>query len=60
MVSYAIDRILALCVLTERLCDFDTGLLAAYVDLRDAFHSPNRDVLWRTLPSAEYTSSSST
>ena len=41
-----VDRILALRVLTERLRDFRLGLLAAYVDLRTAFDSVNRDVLW--------------
>ena len=44
-----VDRILALCILTERLHDFRIGLLAAYVDLRKAFYSVNRDVLWRIL-----------
>ena len=40
-----VDRILALRVLNERLCDVRIGLLAAYVDLRKAFDSVNRDVL---------------
>ena len=44
-----VDRILALRVLTERLRDFRIGLLTAYVDLRKAFDSVNRDVLWRIL-----------
>ena len=44
-----LDRILALRVLTERLRDFRTGLLAAYVALRKVFDSVNRDVLWRIL-----------
>ena len=44
-----VDRILALRVLAERLRDFRIGLLAAYVDLRKAFDSANRDVLWRVL-----------
>ena len=44
-----VDRILALRVLFERLRDFRIGLLAAYVDLRDAFDSVNRDVLWSIL-----------
>ena len=35
--------------LTERLCDFRTGLMAAHVDLRKAFDSVNRGVLWRIL-----------
>ena len=42
-----VDCILVLCVLTERLHDSPTGLLAAYVDLRKAFESVNQDVLWR-------------
>ena len=40
-----VGRILALRVLNERLRDFHTRLLAAYVDLRKAFDSVNRDVL---------------
>ena len=44
-----IDRILALCILTERRREFQEGLLAAYVDLCKAFHSVNRDALWRIL-----------
>ena len=43
------DRILALRVLIERKREFRQGLLAAYVDLRKAFDSVNRDVLWRIL-----------
>ena len=43
------DRILALRVLPERLRDFRIGLWAAYVDLRKAFDSVNRDVLWKIL-----------
>ena len=45
----AVNRILGLRVLTERLRDFRTGLLAVYVDLRKAFDSVNRDLLWRIL-----------
>lgn len=45
----AIDRILALRVLCERKREFRQGLLAAYVDLRKAFDSVNRDALWRIL-----------
>ena len=44
-----IDRILALPVLTERRRVFPQGLLAAYVDLCEAFDSVNRDVLWRII-----------
>ena len=44
-----VDPILALCVLAERLRDFRIGVLASYVDLRKAFDSVNRDVLWRIL-----------
>ena len=44
-----VDRILALRVFTERLRDFHVGLLAAYMNLRKAFDSVNRDVLWRIL-----------
>ena len=40
-----VHSILALLVLNERLRDFRIGLLAAYVDLRKAFDSVNRDVL---------------
>ena len=40
-----LDRILALRVLTKRLLDFRTGLLAAYVDLRNVFDWVNQDVL---------------
>ena len=42
-----VDRTLALRVLTGRLRQFRVGLLATYVDLRNAFDSVNRDVLWR-------------
>ena len=34
---------------SQRLCDFRTGLLAVYVDLRKAFALLNQDVLWRIL-----------
>ena len=44
-----IDRILGLRVLTEHRREFRQGLLAAYVDLCKAFHSVNRDALWRIL-----------
>ena len=43
------DRILGLRVLTERKREFQQGLLAAYVDLRKAFDSVNREALWRLL-----------
>ncbi len=43
------DRILGLRVLTERKREFQQGLLAAYVDLRKAFDSVNRDALWKLL-----------
>ena len=43
------DRILGLRVLTERKREFRQGLLAAYVDLRKAFDSVNREALWRLL-----------
>ena len=43
------DRILALRVLIERRREFRQGLLAAYVDLRKAFDSVDRDVLWKLL-----------
>ena len=46
-----IDRILALRVLTERRQEFRHGLLAAYVDLCEAFDSVNRHALWRNIPS---------
>ena len=49
-----VDRILALRVLTERLRDFRIGLLAAYVDLRKAVYSMDRDVAGDFWPSAEY------
>ena len=38
-----IDRILALRVLTKRRQELRQGLLAAYVDLCNAFNSVNRD-----------------
>ena len=44
-----VDRILALRILTERMRDFQRGLLAAYIDFRKAFDSVNRGVLWRIL-----------
>ena len=44
-----VDPILALRVLTERLCHSRIGVLAAYVDLRQAFKSVNRAVFWRIL-----------
>ena len=44
-----IDRILALRVLTERRRDFWQGLLAAYVDLCEAFVSLHWDCFWRIL-----------
>ena len=44
-----IDRILALRVLTERRQEFRQGPLAANVHLCKAFHSVNRDALWRIL-----------
>ena len=44
-----IDRILALWVLTECRQEFRQGLLAAYVDLCNAFDSVNLDALWRIL-----------
>ena len=40
-----VDRILAFRVLDKRLQEFRRGLLVAYVDLREAFDSVNRDVL---------------
>ena len=40
-----VDRILAPLVITERLRDFRTRLLAAYVDIRRSFGSVNQDVL---------------
>ena len=47
--KYTGDRILALRVLSDRLRDFRTRLLVAYVDLRKAFDSVNRNVVWRIL-----------
>ena len=44
-----IDHILPLRVLTECRREFRQGLLAAYVDLCNAFDSVNRDALWRIL-----------
>ena len=44
-----VDRILALRVLIERKREVNQGLLAAYIDLRKAFDSVNRDALWRLL-----------
>ena len=44
-----IDRILAFRVLTERRREFWQGLLAAYVNLCEAFDSVNREALWRIL-----------
>ena len=38
---------MALRVLTERLRDFRIGLVTAYVDLRKALDTVNRDVLRR-------------
>ena len=43
------DRILGLRVLTERKREFRQGLFAAYVDLRKAFDSVNREALWSLL-----------
>ena len=43
------DCILALRVLTERRREFRLGLLAAYVDLCEAFESVNRVALWSNL-----------
>ena len=45
-----VDRILAFCVRTKLLREFSVCVLAAYVDLRKAFDSLNRDGLWRILP----------
>ena len=44
-----IDRILAIRVLTKRRREFRQGLLAAYVDLCNAFDSVNPDALWRII-----------
>ena len=55
----AVRSILAFCAVTERLRDFRSGLLAAYVDLRKAVDSMNRDVAGEFWPSAEYRLSSS-
>ena len=44
-----IDRILALRVQTRCRREFYQGLFTAYVDLRKAFNSVNRDALWRIL-----------
>ena len=38
-----VDCVVALRFLTERMCDFRTGLLSAYVDLGKAFDSVNRE-----------------
>jgi len=43
------DRILALRVVSERMREFQHKFLAAYVDLRKAFDSVNREALWRLL-----------
>ncbi|KAG0729200.1 (E3-independent) E2 ubiquitin-conjugating enzyme UBE2O [Chionoecetes opilio] len=43
------DRILELCVLVERRCEFRQGMLAAYVDLKKAFDSVHRESLWDLL-----------
>ena len=43
------DPILALRILTECSGEFWQGLLAAYVDLHNAFDSVNWDALWRIL-----------
>ena len=42
-----LDRILALRVLTKRLLDFRTRLLAPYVDFRNLSDPVNRDILRR-------------
>ena len=44
-----IDRILALRVLSERMREYRNGFFAAYIDLRKAFDSVDRDALWRLL-----------
>ena len=44
-----IDRILALRVLSERMREFRCRFFAAYIDLRKAFDSVDRDALWRLL-----------
>ncbi len=44
-----IDRILALRVLVESRREFRQGMLAAYVDLKKAFDSVNREALWELL-----------
>ena len=44
-----VDRILALRVFTDRMRYFRIELLTAYGDLRKAFDSANRDVLWKFL-----------
>ena len=50
-----VDRILSFRVLAERLRDFRTGLLAAYVDFRKAFASINRHVIIPKLVNQIYT-----
>ena len=44
-----IDHVLGLRVLTKRRREFQQGLLAAFVNLCEAFDSVNRDALWRIL-----------
>ena len=44
-----IDRILALRVLAERRREFRQGMLAAYVNLKKAFDSVHRKLLWNLL-----------
>ena len=44
-----IDRILALRVLVERRREFRQGFVAAYVDLKKAFDSVFREILWELL-----------
>ena len=43
------DRILALRVLSERMREYRRRFFAAYIDLRKAFDSVDRDALWRLL-----------
>ncbi|XP_047486540.1 uncharacterized protein LOC125037408 [Penaeus chinensis] len=44
-----VDRDLALRVLVDRRLEFQQGMLAAYVDLKNAFDSVHRESLWSLL-----------
>ena len=43
------DQIFSLCILAEKAREFNTSLYLAFVDLRKAYDSVNRDTLWKIL-----------